>query len=462
MFSSLVRPVAVASFCLSLCLFCANVTNAVAQSAVCSGNQTGTDVLGDSCSSSAAPGAGGPSTASAQASGPSPSSATSKATNASDATSTASNGSNSTSTAKNESSANSSAADDSVSAASATDWSSAKAFSTMMSTASAQSDNSSAAAANASYASVANSSATDSSIAKSKASQNSSAQAGASSSGNAIAHAILNSLAEANDADEGHVFAEALNNSTATASNATKGAFVCAYATNGSKASASDTSASTCSAGSGGVAVAVSPMGSCGTAVGTPCASVAASEGAPNAIIRLANPVGSPVPPFGPNYDVCAMIYVFNDNQNMGACCGCPISADGLATISVLDDLVSNWGLYDKTAAGSYVNIVATQAPDTVAVLPGTGSDNGEGCLPNVTKACHLGCDPTLAYSPSGALVGSTTTVRQIGISAPQLTEIPLEIDTGRDAARLHYMQRQCASLLANGSGTGACSCPSE
>ena len=47
-------------------------------------------------------------------------------------------------------------------------------------------------------------------------------------------------------------------------------------------------------------------------------------------IIRLINPNGSANPFLagGIEHPVCAMIYVFDDDEEMGECCGCPLSLD--------------------------------------------------------------------------------------------------------------------------------------
>jgi len=39
------------------------------------------------------------------------------------------------------------------------------------------------------------------------------------------------------------------------------------------------------------------------------------------------------------NGETCAMIYVFDTSQAMEECCGCPITADGLLSISITDNL---------------------------------------------------------------------------------------------------------------------------
>src|SRR5580704_14095847 len=54
-----------------------------------------------------------------------------------------------------------------------------------------------------------------------------------------------------------------------------------------------------------------------------------APGGAGDNIIRLVNPNGAANPLLVGNneQDVCAMIYVFDDDEEMGECCGCPLSS---------------------------------------------------------------------------------------------------------------------------------------
>src|SRR5271166_3872572 len=58
-------------------------------------------------------------------------------------------------------------------------------------------------------------------------------------------------------------------------------------------------------------------------------------SGAPDATVRITNPGTS-------NGNLCAMIYVFDNDQQMDECCGCITTPDGLRTLSVTKDLTSN------------------------------------------------------------------------------------------------------------------------
>src|SRR5208283_336000 len=40
--------------------------------------------------------------------------------------------------------------------------------------------------------------------------------------------------------------------------------------------------------------------------------------------------------------ETCAMIYVFNTEQSLQACCGCPVTPDGLLTLDITTELAGN------------------------------------------------------------------------------------------------------------------------
>src|SRR5271166_7025576 len=81
-------------------------------------------------------------------------------------------------------------------------------------------------------------------------------------------------------------------------------------------------------------------------------------SGAPDATVRITNPgaaigpadsapviaIGTTAPATPPasNGNLCAMIYVFDNDQQMDECCGCLTTPDGLRTLSVTKDLTSN------------------------------------------------------------------------------------------------------------------------
>jgi hypothetical protein len=77
------------------------------------------------------------------------------------------------------------------------------------------------------------------------------------------------------------------------------------------------------------------------------------SGGSGDNTVHIVNPVGR----FG---TLCAMIYVFDDNEEMLDCCGCPISPDGMRTLSVINDLTSNFGVGRAKVGAGTIDIVSS------------------------------------------------------------------------------------------------------
>jgi hypothetical protein len=95
-------------------------------------------------------------------------------------------------------------------------------------------------------------------------------------------------------------------------------------------------------------------------------------SGAPDATVRVTN--------FGSiNGNLCAMIYVFDNDQQMSECCGCVTTPDGLRTLSVGTDLTSN---------------------------PLTGVVSKTGDIKILTAAVNGLCDPTLMNGQFAILPG--------------------------------------------------------
>jgi len=199
--------------------------------------------------------------------------------------------------------------------------------------------------------------------------------------------------------------------------------------------------------------------------------------GAGDNILRLINPNGfANINLNGAKAQpVCAMIYVFDDDEEMGECCGCPLTSTQLETFSFLANLTSNWALQGGPEGGEHgngaVGIVATSV-NTGIVAAGPLS-NGHGCAFTQSAACNGGCDPsntpgyvvTTANNVLGSIthnqlvqVGPTTSIS----STNGLTEVGLADDAAGDPTNLTYLMNQCGALIGNGTGGGICNCPIE
>jgi hypothetical protein len=146
---------------------------------------------------------------------------------------------------------------------------------------------------------------------------------------------------------------------------------------------------------------------------------------APDATVRVTNP-GT----FSGN--VCAMVYVFDNDQQLDECCGCLTTPDGLRTFSVKKDLTSN-------------------------PLVGTVVNNGDIKIlgANVNNSP---CDPTGNIRALYDLDAWATHIQnKVGTAYP-ITETafsPALLSAGEFA----NLQADCYFVNRLGSGHGICSC---
>jgi hypothetical protein len=146
---------------------------------------------------------------------------------------------------------------------------------------------------------------------------------------------------------------------------------------------------------------------------------------APDATVRIDNP--------GLTYgNLCAMIYVFDADQQLTECCGCVETHNGLRTLSVRSNLTSN---------------------------PLTGVVSRNGVVKIVSAAVNNSpCDPTSNVSPKANLRAWVTHIQNAVGTAWPITETESS-DSTLGATELANLQAQCAFVNILGSGQGICSC---
>ena len=140
----------------------------------------------------------------------------------------------------------------------------------------------------------------------------------------------------------------------------------------------------------------------------------------------------------------CANIYAFSPDEQMVACCSCPVTPNGLVTLSARTDLVNNT-LTPAVPTSLVVKLVAS--------VPAPGSLGCAGSAANV-NATNL--------SPGIAAWGTTVHVGPLG--ALGITETPflsgsLTTAAGNagDIGELARLAQLCTFINANGSGFGIC-----
>lgn len=146
---------------------------------------------------------------------------------------------------------------------------------------------------------------------------------------------------------------------------------------------------------------------------------------APDATIRMDNPGVA-------GGDLCAMIYVFDNDQQLSECCGCLATPDGLATLSLKKDLTSN---------------------------PLTGVVSNNGMIKVVASELNgYPCDPTYYVLPTPDLrVWGTHVENKVGSGYP-ITETEFS-DSFLSGIELYNLQADCSFANRLGSGHGQCTC---
>jgi hypothetical protein len=146
---------------------------------------------------------------------------------------------------------------------------------------------------------------------------------------------------------------------------------------------------------------------------------------APDATVRIDNP--------GLTYgNLCAMIYVFDNDQQLTECCGCVETHNGLRTLSVRNNLTSN---------------------------PLTGVRANNGVIKILSAAVNNSpCDPTSNVHPTANLRAWGTHIQNAVGTAWPITETEYS-DSTLGATELANLQAQCAFVNILGSGHGICSC---
>ena len=191
-------------------------------------------------------------------------------------------------------------------------------------------------------------------------------------------------------------------------------------------------------------------------------------------IVRLINPLGIEPPLATESANTCAMIYVFNNDEEMVSCCGCSLSPQKLLSLSVENNLTSN-ALTSQVGSNrppsiGILNIVSVlpNAPLPSNPLRNNPPSNGQGCPKVQSAACNGGCDPT--ESP-GYQVSTNFSFQNTELNGyivhntllpgylDTLPEVPFA-NTGSDPETMAFLENLCGAIVAdNQNGVGICNC---
>jgi len=158
--------------------------------------------------------------------------------------------------------------------------------------------------------------------------------------------------------------------------------------------------------------------------------------------------------------EICAMIYVLDTDQALQACCGCPITADGLLTLSIAGNLAPNPLATGQLLHDGSIRILA--AKTNAVPIKHVVTPPFEGC-DTVTGVC---CDPTgnggsEALSLTPELVAWANHVQSTQITEENFQST--ERVTGGDDIEYDpaSLPESCADTVRLGSGQGFCTCAS-
>jgi hypothetical protein len=146
--------------------------------------------------------------------------------------------------------------------------------------------------------------------------------------------------------------------------------------------------------------------------------------------VRLVNPGTEGTPLSSGHGTICADIYVFDATQEMIECCSCPITANGLLELSILQDL--------------------TQNPLTGFPAPNSG-------VLKILSDSRQNCNET-SPAPTPKLLAWATHLQQPVVGTFVTTEDAFLFSPLSDA-EFSFLGQACAFVQYLGSGKGVCRC---
>jgi hypothetical protein len=150
---------------------------------------------------------------------------------------------------------------------------------------------------------------------------------------------------------------------------------------------------------------------------------------APDQTVRIDNPGTDETA------NLCAQIYVFQDDQQLTECCGCLVTANGLRTLSVGKNLTNN-----------PLTGISTKPVDGVIKIVSSTLNNSP-------------CDPTSNVYPTAAIrAWGSHNQNKVGTAYP-VTETEFSDATLSSEELSFNLEEQCSFVQRLGSGKGICTC---
>ena len=154
--------------------------------------------------------------------------------------------------------------------------------------------------------------------------------------------------------------------------------------------------------------------------------------GAPDQVIRIINVGVGGTPLTSPVGDICANVYVFDNQQELISCCACRITPDEYASAFVGTQLTNN----------TLTGVIPVFGVVKVATTPANGS-----------------CNPTASLTGASTQLAQVFgTHLQVTAGATFVTETE-KLPSLLSADEAGFLPQACAFALYLGSGYGTCRC---
>jgi hypothetical protein len=134
---------------------------------------------------------------------------------------------------------------------------------------------------------------------------------------------------------------------------------------------------------------------------------------------------------------ICVNVYAFSPDEQMISCCTCPVTPNGLRSLSVVNDLINN--------------TLTPAVPTSVVVKLLASAPVGGGCnaaAPGPLTSGLLAWGSTLKASPGGGYEVVETPFLPATLSGP---------GTAPNIGEFQRLVQLCTFIQANGSGFGIC-----
>jgi len=194
------------------------------------------------------------------------------------------------------------------------------------------------------------------------------------------------------------------------------------------------------------------------------------SGGAGDELMRIMNPTAH----FG---TLCGLIYVFDDIEELQACCACPVTPNELVTLSVLNNLTSNFAVRSSNRIAGTIALFSTIPQPildkTQPLPPGAVEDPvlGIECDPGCgALGGGAGCFAVDAPSGVSTLRATLSHTEAMAPTSPpfqfafgnSIDEFQPDTLTSASKDDLSTVVQGCGLIQANFTGAGICSCPNS